>query len=68
MVRIDSKQMKDAVSQLMDALGRAATYRDLSEFFGLNSAAHARYYVGKAESDGAVTVDRTRQPHWVSVS
>ena len=68
MARIESKQMREAVKKLMEELGRAATYKDLSDHFSLNSAAHARYYVTKAEEDGVITVDRTRQPHWVSAS
>ena len=65
---LTTKQIKEAVRQLTLDLGRSPTYQDLTDFFGLRSPQHARYYISKAEQSGAVRIDRQRQPHWLRVA
>jgi len=67
MALIKPAQIKDAIKKLTEQLGRAPTYHDVTDHFGLKSPQHARYYIKQAVEAGLVEIDAERQPHWLRV-
>lgn len=67
MALIKPNQIKDAVKALTEQLGRAPTYHDITEHFGLRSPQHARYYIKQAAEAGLIAIDSERKPFWLRV-
>jgi hypothetical protein len=67
MALINPTQIKAAITQLTAELGRASTYHDVKEHFGLRSPQHARYYIKQAVDAGLIEIDFERKPFWLRV-